>query len=112
ENPVLRHRPGLICRADGDRYLLVEYGPNILDLNLRFRVHALEDRLRRSALRGILDITPGVRSLQIHYDPRRLTRDALLEALDACEREIPELDDLVVASRVVHLPLSWDDPAT
>jgi urea carboxylase len=32
--------------------------------------------------------------------------------LDACERRIPDSDDLVVPSRVVHLPLSWDDPAT
>src|SRR4029077_6404539 len=39
-------------------------------------------------------------------------REELLEALDTCERRIPDLDDLVVPSRVVHLPLSWDDPAT
>ena len=36
-------------RAAGDRYLLVEYGPNVLDLNLRFRVHALEQLLRAAA---------------------------------------------------------------
>jgi len=35
----------------------------------------------------------------------------LLEALEDCERRIPDLDDLTVPSRVVHLPLSWDDPA-
>jgi urea carboxylase len=104
--------PAVVCRADGDRYLLVEYGPNVLDLNLRFRVHALESQLRGAGLPGILDITPGVRSLHIHYDGRRLPRESLLEALDACERRIPDLDDLVVPSRVVHLPLSWDDPAT
>ena len=28
-------------RQAGDRNLLVEYGPLVLDLNLRFRVHAL-----------------------------------------------------------------------
>ena len=103
--------PAVICRADGDNYLLVEYGPNVLDLNLRFRVHALEQRLRTMNLPGIIDITPGVRSLHIHYDAR-LRREALLEALDDCERRIPDLDDIVVESRVVHLPLSWDDPAT
>ena len=27
------------------------------------------------------------------------------------EDELPALDDVVVASRIVHLPLSWDDPA-
>src|SRR6185369_711901 len=112
EEPVLRSAPAVVCRADGDRYLLVEYGPNVLDLNLRFRVHALESGLREQSLHGIIDITPGVRSLHIHYDSRRLSREALLEALAACEKRIPDLDDLVVPSRVVHLPLSWDDPAT
>ena len=103
--------PAVVCRADGDQYLLVEYGPNVLDLNLRFRVHALEQQLRAANLPGIIDITPGVRSLHIHYDSR-LRRDELLEALDACERRIPDLDNITVESRVVHLPLSWDDPAT
>jgi urea carboxylase len=110
--PVLRSAPGVVCRADGDRYLLVEFGPNVLDLNLRFRVHALEDQLRRAGLPGVLDITPGVRSLHVHYDTRRLSRETLLDALDACERAIPDLDNLSVPSRTVHLPLSWDDPAT
>jgi urea carboxylase len=110
--PVLREAPGVVCRADGDRYLLIEYGPNVLDLNLRFRVHALEQQLRAAALPGIIDITPGVRSLHVHYDTGRISRDALLDALDACDRAIPDLDDLSVPSRIVHLPLSWDDPAT
>ena len=79
--PILRTAPGMVCRADGDRYLLVEYGPNVLDLNLRFRVHALEQQLRAPACRGIIDITPGVRSLHIHYDtapapPRGAARSA------------------------------------
>ncbi|HEV3330234.1 MAG TPA: urea carboxylase [Bryobacteraceae bacterium] len=110
--PVLHRNSTVAYRADGDRCLLVEYGPNLLDLNLRFRVHALEEQLGKAALPGILDITPGVRSLQIHYDSRRLRREALLESLEACEERIPDLDDIVAPSRIVHLPLSWDDPAT
>jgi len=109
--PATNGAPAVLCRADGDRYLLIEYGPNVLDLNLRFRVHALEERLRAANLRGIIDITPGIRSLHIHYDAR-IRREELLEALDACERRIPDLDNITVESRVVHLPLSWDDPAT
>jgi urea carboxylase len=117
EEPVLAATDGrqgcaTVYRADGDKCLLVEYGPNALDLNLRFRVHALEGQLRDAALPGVFDITPGVRSLQIHYDGKRLRREALLEALADCERRIPELDDIVVPSRIIHLPLSWDDPAT
>ncbi len=111
DDPVLR-RSGLVTvRADGDRYLLVEYGPMVLDLNLRIRGHALETLLRAAQLTGIIDITAGVRSLQIHYDTR-ISREDLLAAIDDCEKRIPDQDDIVVPSRVVHLPLSWEDPAT
>jgi urea carboxylase len=110
--PVLRTAPGMVCRADGDRNLLVEYGANVLDVNLRFRVHALEEQIRAAGMRGIVDLTPGVRSLQIHYDTRLLRREELLEALDAFEQRIPDLDDISAPSRVVHLPLSWEDPST
>lgn len=104
--------PEAVYRADGDKYLLVEYGPRVLELGLRFRVHLLETKLRAARLEGIIDITPGVRSLQIHYDNRRLKRDALLAMLDAFDAELPKRPQIAVPSRTVHLPLSWNDPAT
>ncbi|MGE3402241.1 MAG: urea carboxylase [Vicinamibacterales bacterium] len=109
---VVRRGAATVSRAAGDRYLLVETGPNELDLNLRFRIHALEQQLRQQRLRGIVDVTPGIRSLQIHYDSRQLSRDRLLAVLDECDAALPALDDLTIPSRVVHLPLSWEDPAT
>ena len=112
EDPVLHRSAEVVYRADGDRYLLVEYGPIVLDFHLRLRVHALEMELRAAQLPGIIDITAGVRSLQVHYDPRRLPREVLISVLDECEKRIPDLDGMEVPSRVVHLPLSWEDPAT
>jgi urea carboxylase len=100
----------MVFRADGDKYLLVEYGELRLDLYLRFRVHILEQNLRARALPGVIDITPGVRSLHIHYDSRKIARGELIAALDELDRTMPELTDLTVPSRIVHLPLSWDDP--
>jgi urea carboxylase len=114
EPAILRRaerRPSFTCRADGDKYLLIELGENHLDLTLRFRVHLLEQSLRKANLPGIIDITPGVRSLHIHYDNRKLHREELLDALDSFDRGIPELADITVPSRIVYLPLSWDDPA-
>ncbi len=104
--------PAKVCRADGDKYLLVEYGPRTLDLALRFRVHLLEEKLRAAQLPGIIDITPGVRSLQIHYDNRLLRREALLAALECFDAELPKDPQIAVPSRIVHMPLSWNDPAT
>jgi urea carboxylase len=110
--PADSQRPATVYRADGDKYLLIEYGERVLDLALRLRVHLLEDKLRAASLPGIIDITPGVRSLQIHYDNRRLPREELITALDVMNREIPAHPDVTVPSRIVHMPLSWNDPAT
>jgi urea carboxylase len=102
-----------VCyRQAGDRYLLVEYGPPVLDLSLRFRVHALMEWIGDQALEGILDLTPGIRSLQVHYDSRVISQARLLARLRAGEAELPAVEDTEVPSRIVHLPLSWDDPST
>ncbi|MEM7385401.1 MAG: carboxyltransferase domain-containing protein, partial [Verrucomicrobiota bacterium] len=54
---------------------------------------------------------PGVRSLQIHFDQRH-SIDSILKVMKQVDRELPEVDAFPVKSRVVHLPLSWDDPST
>jgi urea carboxylase len=105
-------RVAVCYRQAGERYLLVEYGPLVLDLELRFRGHALMQWLEQRAVPGIIDLTPGIRSLQVHYDCGTLTQRALLDLLLEAESELQTADDLEVPSRIVHLPLSWDDPAT
>jgi urea carboxylase len=107
-----KDRVAVAYRQAGDKYLLVEYGPLVLDLELRFRVHALMQWLQSKALPGVLELTPGIRSLQVHYDSRSLSQAALLNILQGAEEQLPSLEDLAVPSRIVHLPLSWDDPAT
>ncbi|NJK91414.1 MAG: urea carboxylase [Blastochloris sp.] len=105
-------RVAVSYRCSGDQYLLVEYGPLVLDLDLRFRVQALLIWLSTNKPSGVLDLTPGIRSLQIHYDNRILPRKKLLELLQEAEKELPGLEDLELPSRIIHLPLSWDDPQT
>jgi urea carboxylase len=104
-------RPRILYRRQGDRNLLVEYGPIKLDLELRLRVHAATTALAALALPGILDIVPGIRSFQVHLDGIRIKEDTLLDRLMAIEEQLGELDDFAIPSRIVHLPLSWDDPA-
>ncbi|MFN8039047.1 MAG: urea carboxylase [Acidimicrobiales bacterium] len=105
-------RPEACYRRAGDEHLLVEYGPMALDFALRMRVHALAEWVRSEVGDGIIDLTPGIRSLQLHVDPEVLPVPKLAEALAAAEAELPATHDLEVPSREVHLPLSWDDPAT
>ncbi|WP_322030268.1 5-oxoprolinase/urea amidolyase family protein [Paraburkholderia sp. J76] len=103
---------GVVYRRSGDRNLLIEYGPAVLDLKLRLRVHALMSWLEAHRLPGIIDLTPGIRSLQVHFDPAVLTLDALVAHLKEAEAMLPAVDAIRVPNRIVHLPLSWDDPST
>jgi urea carboxylase len=84
----------------------------VLDLDLRLRVHALMRRLEQAGVEGVIELTPGIRSLQIHFDSRVLPLERLLEVLTGMEDMLPALDAMEIATRIVHLPLSWDDAAT
>ncbi len=102
----------VVYRQAGDKYLLVEYGALVLDLNLRFRIHALQQWLESRNIKGILDLTPGIRSLQVHFESLVLPVKRLIDILQQAEKELPAIDEMVVPTRIVHLPLSWDDAAT
>ena len=101
----------LVARLSGDTHLLLEAGEAELDLVLRFRIHALMQALEEQAREGIIDITPGIRSLQLHYQPETLALETLLAWVSGEWATVCMSDDLQVPTRVVHLPLSWDDPA-
>ena len=104
--------PSVTYRRSGDDNLLVEYGEMKLDLALRMRVHALGERLAAEGVPGIVDLTPGIRSLQVHVDPDALPVGKALGLVRELERDLPPTHALEVPSRSVRLPLSWDDPAT
>ena len=102
----------VVYRQSGDKYLLIEYGELVLDLNLRFRVHALMQWLQDQQIKGIIDLTPGIRSLQVHFESLILPVKNLIYLLQQAESELPSVDAMEVPTRIVHLPLSWDDKAT
>ncbi|HEX5373605.1 MAG TPA: urea carboxylase, partial [Aquabacterium sp.] len=115
-SPIIDTQADRVIRQAGDRYVLIEYGPLQLDLTLRFHVHAVMSALQgmreQGKLPGIVDMTPGIRSPQIHFDPMNLPRTQLLAALNQAEATLATSDDISVPTRTVWLPLSWDDSAT
>lgn len=101
-----------VCyRLAGDHYLLVEYGELKLDINLRFKVHALMLWLQQQNIKGLRELTPGIRSLQIHYDGLQISLETLVGILKQAEQEISNIEEMDVPARIVHLPISWDDEA-
>lgn len=102
----------VVYRVAGDHFLLIEYGDAVLDIALRFRVHALMQWIENNSQAGVRELTPGIRSLQVHYDSQVIGLNRLLDYLRQAETQIrDEISTISVDSRIVHLPLSWDDPA-
>jgi len=102
-------RPAVAYRRAGDDAILLEYGPMHLDLGLRMRVGALMDALAAADPKGLIDTTPGVRSLHLHVDPDILPLRTLTGLLVELEQDLPDINDMTVPSREVRLPISWND---
>lgn len=114
--PVLVNRTDgrfpMTIRAAGDENILVEYGEMVLDLLLRFQVHALMKAIEAREDIPLLDLTPGIRSLQVHIDSSKMSVSSLCRIIESIDSMLPPLEEMEVPSRTVRLPLSWDDPAT
>ncbi|MCU0794472.1 MAG: urea carboxylase [Akkermansiaceae bacterium] len=102
----------VVVRRAGDHYVLIEFGPAQLDLRLRFKVHVVYEWMKEQNWAGIIDLTPGIRSLQVHFDPSLIGRNDLWEKIINGISHLPALEKIEVPTRIVHLPLSWDDPST
>jgi urea carboxylase len=100
------HGP-IAYRRAGESAVLVELGEPVLELRSRVRVHALAAALEQERLRGVLDVTQGVRSLHVQHDPERIAVEELVDRIARIEGELTAPEELVISGRAVHLPLTW-----
>ncbi|WP_062063362.1 urea carboxylase [Cellvibrio sp. OA-2007] len=105
-------RPLVSYRQAGDKYILLEYGDNILELSLRLRVYALMEALKAAPINGVIELSPGVRSLQINYDSRVIHQRDLINQLLVIEETLGNARDIKVPSRIVYMPMAFEDSAT
>ena len=113
EIPPTEHSPSVIVRLAGDRYVFVEYGPMELDLNLRVRVELLEEWLAKEDIKGLVETSPGVRSLMIEYSPDILHLNQLLQVIKQAENDIQvDVRNAMLPSRIIHLPIAFDETST
>lgn len=118
ENPVLAEinssphgAPKVVYRQAGDRYILVEYGNNTLDLNLAYRIHKLIEMVEYNKTVGIVEMSRGVRSVLIEFD-EEISQQNLLKTLISFEKEIVFVNKWEVPSRIVKLPMAFEDKKT
>ena len=107
--PASATSPGVIYRQAGDKFFLIEYGPLVLDFALRFRAHLLMEWFQKNPVEGVIELSPGVRSLQINFDSRVISVEKLLGISVAAEMELPSVESLEVPTRILRMPLSYDD---
>jgi len=109
ETPARQGRPRAVYRSAGDRFLMVEFGDMELDLTLNFRVLGLNQAIKETALPGVIETIPALRSILIHYDSTTLEPDDLIRAVDDLYAALPPVEGLTIPSRQVRLPVAFDD---
>jgi inhibitor of KinA len=90
----------------GESALVVEFGATI-DPKIHGCVLALDEAIRQANFEGITETMPTYRSLMIHFDPRKLTLEALIDA-------VAKLPCMAAPSRIRrrrwHIPACYDAP--
>jgi urea carboxylase len=112
QRPAQDGKPSITYRYAGDRAVLVEYGEMEFDLTLNFFVLAVDDALREDRPDGLIETAPGFRSILVSYDPFELELDALVEHLHGVHDDLQAETEIEIPSRLVHLPLAFDDSQT
>ena len=101
----------MVYRRSGDDNLLVEYGPMALDFALRLRVHPLMQAVQQAEPAGHHRPHAGhslaANPLRQHAS---VARAGCSTRCASSRRALPAVDAMTVPSRIVHLPLSWNDP--
>ncbi|KZO93557.1 urea carboxylase [Calocera viscosa TUFC12733] len=106
-------RPEVVYRQAGDEYILIEFGPDDLDLSIRARIHLFELAVSKHnwPAGAIRSLAPCIRSTMVHYNSSILSQTSLLDQLIAVERALPStLADQTFPSRVLRMPIVLDDP--
>lgn len=101
--------PSVTYRQAGDRYLMIEYGDMVLDLTLNFFVLAVQKEIHERGIRGVVETSPGLRSMLVGFDGTQTTQAELIAAMDELHSTTPPIDSLVLPSRVIHMPIAFDD---
>ncbi len=91
-----------VFRPAGDVYVIVEYGDE-LNLSLNFRVIALNEAIKKTALAGVTETEPTHRSLGVVYNPLTISYKELVDELKRLDKQLGELKEL--PSRILTIPI-------
>jgi inhibitor of KinA len=90
----------------GESALAVEFGTAI-DPRIHDRVLALDAAVQQARIEGVTETVPTYRSLMIHFNPRRLAAETLVEALARLDKTSKPAR---TRPRRWHIPACYDPP--
>lgn len=118
-NVILDTMPGtasrleILFREAGDGFLQVEYGrEQRAALQDSFRMLAINDLLLAKNIKGLIETVPGIRTNLLHFDPSEIGARQLIDIVKEAESSMPTIDDVVLESRIIHLPIAFEDSET
>ncbi len=95
----------------GDRYLLVEFGDR-LNIIINCKALAFEQEVKKSKIPGILETCVGQLAVLIFYDDFVVSFDELVGRLKEIEKRISLIEQMVLPSRLIEIPVMFHDKWT
>ena len=105
-NPSLPNEPAPRFLDAGESALVVEFG-RVVDPHIHDRVLALDRALLAANIDGVIETVPTYRSLMVHYDPRRLARDEIVERAGAL---VDRAGSVRTTPQVRRVPVCYEPP--
>lgn len=111
--PAKEDRTEILFRQAGDGFLQVEYGyEQRVELMDSFRILAVDAKVKEMNIKGLIETLPGLRTNMIHFDPTVITVYQLIDKIKEAEESISGIDDMVIKSRIITLPIAFEDSQT
>jgi allophanate hydrolase subunit 1 len=103
----------ILFRQAGDGFLQIEYGyDQRLYLPDSFRMLAVNDLILNKNVKGLIETVPGLRTNIFHFDPETLSIEELIDVITESEESFKDVSSLKVESRLIHLPIAFEDSQT
>jgi len=94
----------------GDEHIFVEVSEE-MSLEAFFKALSMTNAVRDSKIKGVTEICPANASFQIKFNPDIIHPDDLMSELQRLE-EIADRTDAVLSTRIVEIPVYYQDPWT
>jgi len=111
--PAAQDRTEILFRQAGDGFIQVEYGhEQRVELLDSFRILAVDSKIKQAHIHGLIETVPSLRANLFHFDPLVISPQELIVEIKKAEESIKDVDDMVIDSRIITLPIAFEDSQT